>query len=217
MVLNIVAAEATVYVLYGLVTLLPFFLVGRFLLHDGQMIGYHRDTWFLATTYIVGILAAAMASMARALIFNFALTATVTGTVQQSTYWSLWAIFALLQSAVLTMWPVMARSIEVPGAGDAKSLSIMVYGNMVVGVLGVSAACMLIEWSFLGALTYGAKQIIPNGIPFLVTLPYMAWHLWVVAGFIYYMVTKYKRKRAQGVYEAGKSVDSPVGRSLTRL
>ena len=36
--------------------------------------------------------------------------------------------------------------------------------------------------------------MIPSGIPFYLAIPYMAWHLWIVGGFGYYLSTQYKSR-----------------------
>ena len=144
MTLNVAAAEMAIYVLYGILTVLPFFLITRFLVYDGQMVGKHRATWYLAVTYTTGVVSATLLSIGRAMFFSFGNTGGVSGSVLQGTLWSVWICFTLLQSVVLSLWPILARRVSLP-VPNKPSIQVAAFGPSSMAIIVVAAACMLVE------------------------------------------------------------------------
>lgn len=70
--------EGFIWLLWGIISVAPFLFVVRFFLHDGQLVGVHKTSWFVAIIYVFGIMSSAIAGFGRALIFNYVPTVTAT-------------------------------------------------------------------------------------------------------------------------------------------
>jgi hypothetical protein len=70
--------EGFIWLLWGIISVAPFLFVVRFFLHDGQLIGIHKTTWFVALVYVFGIMSSVIAGFGRTLIFNYVPTVTAT-------------------------------------------------------------------------------------------------------------------------------------------
>jgi hypothetical protein len=186
--------EAVIYLLWGIVSTCSFFFVIRFFLYDGQMVGVHKATWFLAITYCLGIASSTATAIARAIAFLY--VPSTTATTLQTNLWICQFSFALINAAAMLLWPIVARrtSIDVPkadGTGTRKA-HILVHDWRCTIFVVLAALCALTEWIMWLVLSYGSHRVYPNGTPFLIDIAYVVSQLGMSGGFLYY--TTYEPK-----------------------
>lgn len=56
--------------------------------------------------------------------------------------------------------------------------------------LGSAAVFSLLEWILFAVISFGTQRILPDGTAWYYFIPYVTWHLFAAAGFVYYVTTE---------------------------